>query len=166
MNNGRASCAGILSRTGIDDADGFSAVFMKLTDGAAFVLLSFARKLVGAATVGEARADIGAVAPCLLGCFAPVVDSLLLFAPRSASIFPFIVAAVAACAWSLPIDANARRLMLVVTAADAGLLVEDFIVIGGVRVASLRVGSVESIVGLVPEGEGRDNELPIAGIET
>lgn len=50
----------------MEDAEGFSAVFMKLTDGTTLALLSFARKLVGAATVGEACAGVEMVAPPLL----------------------------------------------------------------------------------------------------
>jgi hypothetical protein len=181
MNNGRAASAGMLSRTGIDDAEGFSAVFMKLTDGAAFVLLSFARKQVGAATVGEAPAGVGAGAPGLLYCVAPLcagtrtgrlfgtsgfpsfVESFRLFALRVASISASMVAAIADGAWPLPIDADARCPMLVVIDAAARLSAEGFMVTEDVRVASVRLDGVGSIVGLVRE---EDSELPIAWIET
>ena len=181
MNNGRAACVGMLSRTGIDDAEGFSAVFMELTDGAVFVLLSFARRLVGAATDGESRASVGAGAPGLLDCvallcpgtgagrpfgtsgFPSFVESFRLFALRFGSRFSSMVAAIADGAWPLPIDADARCPMLVTIDAAAGLPVEGFMVTEGVRAASVCVDGVGSIVSLVPE---EDSELPIVGIET
>lgn len=159
----------------MDDAEGFSAVFMKLTEGAVFVLLSFARRLVGAATMGEARADGEAVAPYLLDCFArpcpgtwtctpfctigfpPVVDNFLRFVPRSASVIPFTIAAVAVWAWPLPIDAEAPRPLLKVFGAVASLLIA--LVLVDARVASVRVDGAGSIVGLPPAD--KDSELPM-----
>jgi len=48
--------------------------------------------------------------------------------------------------------------------ADAGLLVEGFMVTEGVREASVRVGGAGSIEGSLLKNEA--SELPVAGIET